>query len=401
MRVADVANGAEPFELARLLHPVDLADFRQEYWERKPLLVQREDRDYYAELMTLAEYDRMLSLAGGNLEHLRVVQDGKETPVSELGSGSSETALESVYARYRDGATIVMNSIQARFASMNRLTRSLGSEIGARIQVNSYLTPATSRGFAPHYDTHDVFIVQVYGSKRWQLFESPLALPLRSQPFDRSQAEPALAQEFELRAGDVLYLPRGTVHAGTATGEASLHLTVGVHPILWANVLAEAMQQLVETDVRYRAGLPMGFTNSAEIQRRLRETVAELAAELPSKLALDDAVARTITRGVAINAPVLQGHLLDLERVDEVSLETKLRRRPDLQWRLTVDEETVHLSFHGKTVRLPAHVADEVRYAAHESGAPLTAAAIPGELDEPGRLVLVRKLLSEGFLTFA
>ncbi|WP_280695611.1 cupin domain-containing protein [Kitasatospora sp. GP82] len=379
---------------------MDFAKFQRENWERKPLLVQRADRDYFSELMTIADYDSSLNLAGDNLEHLRVVQDGKETPVSELGSGSSHTALEAVYARYRTGATIVMNSIQDRFPSMNRLMRSLGSEIGARIQVNSYLTPANARGFAPHYDMHDVFIVQVHGTKRWQLFDSQLPLPLRTQPYDRAQPDPALVSEFELKAGDLLYLPRGTVHAATSTDEASLHLTVGVHPILWANVLYEAIQNVVETDARFRAGLPMGFTGSEEIQQQVRDTLTELVADLPSKIAVDDAVATAVTRGVSMNAPALRGHLLDLERLDEITAGTKVQRRLPIQWDVTVDEQTV-LGFHGKTVRFPAHVADEVRFTAQRSSGVFTAATIPGELDEAGRLVLVRTLVNEGFLTFA
>ncbi|MFJ3220078.1 cupin domain-containing protein [Kitasatospora sp. NPDC086801] len=373
------------FWLARLLYPMNFSQFQQENWERKPLLVQREDREYFSELVTLADYDHSLNLSGSNLEHLRVVQDGKETPVSELGSGSSYTALEAVYSRYRAGATVVMNSIQDRFPAINRLTRSLGSEIGARIQVNSYLTPASARGFASHYDMHDVFIVQVHGTNRWQLFDSPLPLPLRSQPYDRDQPTPALVSEFELKAGDLLYLPRGTVHAGTSTDEASLHLTIGVHPILWANVLYEAVQKVVESDVRYRGGLPMGFTGSEEVQQQVRGTLAELVADLSSKIDVDSAVAAVVTQGVSLNAPALRGHLLDLERLDEITPETKVQRRLPIQWNVTVDAQTVNLDFHGKTVSFPAHVADEVRFTAQRSSGVFTAATIPGELDEAGR----------------
>ncbi|MFJ9691386.1 cupin domain-containing protein [Kitasatospora sp. NPDC101183] len=402
LRAIDTANEANLyFGIARLLYPMDSLKFQQENWERKPLLLQRENRDYFSELMTLADYDHSFNLAGSHLDHLRVVLEGKETPVSELGSGSSENALEAVYSQYRSGSTVVMNSTQERFPSMNRLAKSLGSDIGARIQINSYLTPANARGFAPHYDMHDVFIVQVHGTKRWQLFESPLPLPLRTQPYKRDQPVPALVSEFDLKAGDLLYLPRGTVHAGTSTDEASLHLTLGVHTILWADVLHEAVQKLVETDVKYRGGLPMGFTGSAEIQQQVRSTLTELVVSLSSEIDIDDAVATAVTQGVSLNAPALQGHLMDLERLDEITPETEVQRRLPIQWNLTVNEQTVNLDFHGKTVRFPADVADEVRFTAQRGSGVFTAATIPGELDEAGRLVLVRKLVDEGFLTFA
>ena len=35
------------------------------------------------------------------------------------------------------------------------------------MQINAYITPPENQGFAAHYDTHDVFVLQVSGSKRW------------------------------------------------------------------------------------------------------------------------------------------------------------------------------------------------------------------------------------------
>ena len=57
------------------------------------------------------------------------------------------------------------------------------------------------------------------------------------------------------------------------------------------------------------------------------------------------------------------------------------------------------MDFHGKTIRLPADVAEEVRYVANNSRHGFTADAIPGDLDVAGRLLLVKTLLQEGFLT--
>ncbi|NUR03451.1 MAG: cupin, partial [Streptomyces sp.] len=80
-------------------------------------------------------------------------------------------------------------------------------------------------------------------------------------------------------------------------------------------------------------------------------------------------------------------------------LDTKLRRRSDLRWDLKLTEDRVRLSFHNKTVEFPLHVADEVRYVAASDGEPISPSSIPGTLDQPGRLVLIRTLLREGFLT--
>jgi ribosomal protein L16 Arg81 hydroxylase len=151
---------------------------------------------------------------------------------------------------------------------LKRLCHALGTEFSARIQVNVYLTPAGNRGFKPHYDTHDVFIAQVHGTKDWQLYGSPIELPLRSQPHDKSLPEPTTPDvELQMRCGDLLYLPRGTIHAATANDTTSVHLTIGVHPILWSEVISDAAARVFATDARFRRSLPIGFARSPHLRR--------------------------------------------------------------------------------------------------------------------------------------
>lgn len=60
-----------------------------------------------------------------------------------------------------------------------------------------------------------------------------------------------------LRAGDVIYLPRGWLHSATADSEVSAHLTVGVH-VVTRFLLVEAMLATLANDPRLRASLPAG-----------------------------------------------------------------------------------------------------------------------------------------------
>ena len=55
------------------------------------------------------------------------------------------------------------------------------------------------------------------------------------------------------------------------------------------------------------------------------------------------------------------------------------------------------LSYSGKTIRLPAYVEPSLRHLAETTD--VAVREIPGELDDAGKLVLVRSLLREGFLT--
>lgn len=389
--------------LEKLLWPVSVAEFQEEYWECRSLVVHREGPGYFADLLTLDGIDQVLSLAGVALENIRVVVDGKETPVSQLGAGrgrnGSTNSLEALYARYRGGSTVVVNSLQDRWEPLQRVAGALGSELGARVQMNVYLTPPRSQGFAPHYDTHDVFIAQVYGSKVWRLAEASYELPLASRPHDKSVPPPEPTQEFELRAGDLLYLPRGTIHSAAANETASLHVTLGIHPVLWVEALKDALAELAAEDVRFRRALPVGFAREEGLRERVKAGFAELLDVLCTQLSPKEMTARAVERVTSISSPLLRGHLLDLEDLPRTGAGTRVRRRPGLQWQLTVGDGVARLHFHNKTVQFPAGVAEEVRYVAEQGVEWFTENSIPGDLDEAGRKTLVHTLLGEGFLT--
>ena len=398
----EVARDARPFpDLARLLAPVDPVDFVREYWEKKPLHIHRDDPKYYSDLLTLDDMDRVLTLSDSRLARVRVVIAGKETPIAQLGRSAGQHALEALYEQFRNGSTIVVNALESRWESLRRLSSTLGAELTVRLQMNIYLTPAGNQGFAPHYDMHDVFVAQVHGRKHWRLAGQPYELPLHGQPYDKSRPEPEPDREFDLCAGDVLYLPRGTVHWATANESTSVHITIGVHPVLYSQVLKEAVTALFTEDVRFRRSLPVGFGTDEQAQHELAGTFDELICLLRERLSPKDLVTRSVSRGTSIGLPNLRHHLTDLDLLDEIDLGTRVRRRPDLRFALTIEDGVAGLDFHGKTIRLPADVAEELRYVA--SGAPdgFTGISIPGDLDDDGRLVLITTLVREGFLTRA
>jgi hypothetical protein len=247
---------------------------------------------------------------------------------------------------------------------------------------------------------HDVFIAQVYGTKHWRLAGQPYELPLLGRPYDKSQPEPTPEQEFDLRAGDLLYLPRGAIHSASSNETASVHVTIGVHPVLYSQAIADALGKLFADDVRFRRALPIGFAADEDSQRQAVETLGELVDALRTGLSPQDMVADSVKRATSISTPTLRHHLTDLEQLNQTGVHTPVRRRPDLRCHVTVSDDVVGLDFHNKTVQFPAHVADEVKYVVASDGAGFTGAAIPGELDEPGRVVLVQTLIREGFLTF-
>ena len=63
----------------------------------------------------------------------------------------------------------MLQGLHRTWPAIQAFTRRLVEELGHPAQVNAYITPESSRGFDPHYDVHDVFVLQVDGEKHWRV----------------------------------------------------------------------------------------------------------------------------------------------------------------------------------------------------------------------------------------
>jgi hypothetical protein len=136
--------------------------------------------------------------------------------------------------------------------------------------------------------------------------------------------------------------------------------------------------------------------------RRSVPADGELASDLLERLAAflgPDAVARRARRRlVSTRRPIRHGQLAQLRALDRLSSETLLERRRTVLADLELDDDGgTALVFEGKTLAFPPQARPDVAYAFTSEG-PFRPSDLPGDLDEAGRLVLVRRLVREGFL---
>ena len=113
-------------------------------------------------------------------------------------------------------------------------------------------------------------MLQVAGSKRWRLFQPPLALPHRTQPFTPTGFVPRPLLELELKQGDLLYLPRGYVHAAHTSQVYSAHVTIGITVYTLVELLSELIASSKEFH-QFRTALPPGFARREEMKKTLKE----------------------------------------------------------------------------------------------------------------------------------
>ena len=384
------------FGLAQLIDPVDPRAFKQDYWEHAPLIIRRRQPDYYHGLLTLADVDAILS-APVRAPHLRVLRDGLEV---DLDSTSQAARAEVVYEQFRQGGTVALQFLHERIPILAELCRSMAAELSAGCQVNAYLTPPGEKGLATHYDTHDVFVLQITGAKHWRLFEETVRLPLEGRSTRaRTESQTDPTTEFDLVAGDAIYLPRGFAHEAAAGDSLSLHLTVGVRPINWAFVILTAVEEVIEQDPRFRESLPPGFAADMGSLRAAESNLSVLLHILQQQVDAEQVIKNAVTVVQSRTAPVLDGHLLDLEAVARLQPESRVWRRPGVSLTLTGDIDKAELSLPGKTIRMPYFMTADLQFIIHADE--FNAYDLPGDLSESGRLILLKRLIREGILTLA
>ena len=367
-----------------------------EHFDRRPLIVARGEAHRFDAVLSDADVERMVCASAIRAPAFRLVKDGAQLPLSGYttdiawrpGSFSGTALVDRVAEEHAAGATIVLQALHLHWHPAAVYCRGLEAELGVPVQANAYCTPASAQGFAVHHDTHDVFVLQVSGHKRWRIYRPVVELPLKDQrwPAGAADAVGEPLHDITLRAGDTLYIPRGWPHEAAAAEADSLHVTVGLHPPTRVDAVKAALAECAD-DVAFRRALDSGG-----------ELPPELVDRLAARLAPQDVARRARRRFVDTRRAILDGQLSQLRALGQLTLDTPLARRPtviaDLEPR---DDGGVALRFEGKRVTFPPRAAAEVG-AIHAATARFTAAELPGRLDDRGRLVLVRRLVREGFL---
>lgn len=136
--------------------------------------------------------------------------------------------------------TVVVNELEFYRPAPSMLTRELKRKLGIWVHMNAYYTPAGGHhGFGLHTDNTDGLVLQLAGKKRWDICgftavgskeynlmkEQNIGTPHRD-PAVHAKMSPAMQALYSdcstvtLTAGDVLYMPSGTVHMAWSTADA-------------------------------------------------------------------------------------------------------------------------------------------------------------------------------------
>ncbi len=144
---------------------------------------------------------------------------------------------------------------------------------------------ATDRGgVGPHADAYDVFLMQAQGRRRWRISDRTYTdadhVPGLEQ---RILSHFETTQEWVLDAGDVLYLPPGVAHWGTAEGDCMTY-SLGFRAPSQIELASDWFQHLLSLGSERRLEDPedLGDAGRTELTAGVFERAADLVDGLPA-----------------------------------------------------------------------------------------------------------------------
>ncbi|MBE7942491.1 MULTISPECIES: cupin domain-containing protein [Ramlibacter] len=211
--------------------------FMRRHWQRKPLLVRGAFPGITPPLKRAALFD------------LAASQD-VESRIVEQQAGGAWKMRRGPFARRalpplsRPGWTLLVQGLDLHLEAAHQLLQRFAFAPQARLDdlMLSYATDGG--GVGPHFDSYDVFLIQVHGHRLWRWGrQDDLSLredvPLKIL----SHFEPE--QEALLAPGDMLYLPPRYAHDGIAQGEC-MTCSVGFRAPARGELARELLQRLAE-----------------------------------------------------------------------------------------------------------------------------------------------------------
>ena len=362
------------------------------HWEKKPLYVKRSLPAWAARLAGIQDVDVILATGRTTANDVSLVrtEGGKSVNADVPRASDGTPSIAAISQAYADGYTVVLNSLHRRWPAVAALRAGLSDDLGHAINMNLYLTPAGAQGFEAHMDGHEVFVLQLDGPKRWEVYKPGYRLPLESRLAQGALGKAILSPDLE--PGDLLYIPRGFIHRAHTTAASSLHLTIGVQSWRWVDVLHRAVDALAEQDPALRRTVPSAAT-SAALARQVRGLLGRMANAADIDVAAVAAYRKEMARQ---SVPAPGGRFGAIDRLENVDGRTIVHRRPGIQCSLSRSGQASVLQFGDRSLDLPTSLASTLEFVAgHRS---FCADSLPGRLSGDAKLKLVRRLLRDGFL---
>ena len=177
-----------------------------------------------------------------------------------------------------------------------------------------------------------------------------------------------------------------------------MHITIGIYPTQWVDMLSTALTHLAFKDVRFRKALPLGYLNDSSsrhyVEQQLKDLIKVFAENASTELvheALEDQLIRK-------SSPLADGHFANMDAAARtLGLRSHLVKRANMRCRVTAVDNDVWIQFAGNTIKASAQYKEALLFVARAEQA-FEVDALPDSLDPGRKIILAQRLIRGGLL---
>lgn len=374
MKIQDViANELET--MASLIEPQGSNHFFSHYWGEKSVHIPRTKPDYFSNLFSIKHLDHIIGYSMTR-DHVFFIKEG----VAETISEEKRPSLAEVYAQFSKGWPLLIRGIHLQWPALGAMNSALAEELGFKVRTDVRILPPSAESQCSNATRVDTLFLQIAGEIGWEL----------ETPGQESQAP-------QVKAGDTLYVPKGTRVKQTILGDGlAAFLEIHIFAKTNRDLLVMAIELLAEKEIPFRKGLPLGSPlcpgGEAEMGAYLQKVLIPKLKGLDweaAKAALAFKVKEELT-------PLPDGHFLQMRHVDDIHLDTVVERRPGATGAMRFFESNVELQFPGHYQHGPDKMFLAMDFVIETKK--FQVKDIPGWYSDKEKLLWVKHLVRKGYL---
>lgn len=381
--------------IGRMLGAEDYDRFFDEIVGTRPLFVP--DRDGHRRSLFPDDVRRTILETHAENAH-RITQHGANPsgpPPAARRVGNADEFGRLIGEFHSRGYTVRVPEVGGLFEALATFRRALEATLLVAVEAELFWS-AEGLEAPVHFDNSDIIAIQLVGEKLWFVSDETPSLPNNWKRIGEPAPQLVRPQRIGMAPGDLLYLPRGTVHTVHSTSE-SLHLSIGFTPLTLRDAIAAALDRLADLYRPLRAGVTARADDIAHgrhadrIAQAVRDGVEALASACRSPEFVEEAIDHRNSRFV--------GKLPALAKRDPPSSlapETRVRRSDLAFAKLVATENVVDFSQPGGHILVHRGAEESLRFLAETEG--FRVGDIPGAVTDDVRVALVRRFIGSGYL---
>lgn len=378
-------------------------DFFSIYHKKKHLLVLKASAQDFNDALELSDIETFLATVPLKHGQVRLINSNRRPWADQFltldgdNVASNIIDIRKLLGLLGQGTTAILEDLGNYIPKLGSFCTRLANEIGVRLQANIYISPPNSQGFNVHVDEHDVFVLQLFGKKNWQLYEGLVEYPTKSfiQTLKEfSEEDHKKIADIEMTPGDLLYIPHGMYHDASTTNEASIHITLGVLPRRRSEIL-KMLSDSAKDSAFFRRPLPENLDDESVKEAFFKDFKAA-CHQLIEEADLETFIRKVSNQSVSNQTLDLKGSLTNALTLDQLTVDSRLKRKPEARYWLEDTQWHTVVNFYKEKVQIPKpveHILDVIL--GEKTFSP---AEISESLSDKVKLDMVKKFVTGGLV---